>query len=378
MSKIEDLIKELCADGVVYTDLGCIASVETGSQLNKTSMTDVGEYPVLNGGINPSGFYHLYNTDDQSIAISQGGASAGYVNFMEVKFWAGAHCFVVKPTSATIINKYLYYILKNDQKLFMNAKLGAGIPGLNKKELTGYQVPLPPLPIQQEIVSILDNFTKLEAELEAELEARKKQYEYYRNQLLSPIEKDGKWYMNGKEVEWRTLGDVCTFQYGKPLKEAQRNNGNFPVIGSNGVVGYHDEFYVKAPSIVIGRKGSAGAINWIDQDCYPIDTTFHLLLKTNAIQLRFLYHYLMQIDLKPETQSGGVPGLNRNDAYRKEIPIPPLSEQERIVSILDRFDALVNDISIGLPAEIEARRKQYEYYRGKLLSFKNIADRAEA
>lgn len=185
MSKIEDLIKELCADGVVYTDLGCIASVETGSQLNKTSMTDVGEYPVLNGGINPSGFYHLYNTDDQSIAISQGGASAGYVNFMEVKFWAGAHCFVVKPTSATIINKYLYYILKNDQKLFMNAKLGAGIPGLNKKELTGYQVPLPPLQIQQEIVRILDNFSMLEAELEAELEARKKQYEYYRNKLLT-------------------------------------------------------------------------------------------------------------------------------------------------------------------------------------------------
>ena len=185
MSKIDELIQEMCPDGVEYKNLGSLASVNTGSQLNKTTLSKAGEYPVLNGGISPSGYYHLSNTEEDTIAISQGGASAGYVNFMHTKFWAGAHCFVIKPITDCIENKYLYYILKNDQDKFMNAKLGAGIPGLNRKELTNYLIPIPPLPIQQEIVRILDNFTKLEAELEAELEARKKQYEYYRRKLLS-------------------------------------------------------------------------------------------------------------------------------------------------------------------------------------------------
>ena len=184
MSKIDELMEELCPNGVDYKNLGSLASVETGSQLNKTSMSDNGNYPVLNGGINPSGYYHLYNTGENTIAISQGGASAGYVNFMQSKFWAGAHCFVIKPITEYIENKYLYFVLKNDQDKFMNAKLGAGIPGLNKKELTTYQIPIPPLLIQQEIVSILDKFTALEAELKAELKARKSQYGYYRNQLL--------------------------------------------------------------------------------------------------------------------------------------------------------------------------------------------------
>lgn len=387
MRKIDDLIQELCPEGVEYRELQLIGKRNHGTSITATQMKGIhkvgGEVRIFAGGntIADVSLNDIPLKDiiwEPSIIVK----SRGYIDFVyyDRPFSHKNELWSYTINIESVNQKFVYYYLITHKERLQEVARATSvkIPQLSVADTDNLSVPLPPLPIQEEIVRILDKFTALEAELEAELEARKKQYEYYRNQLLSPIEKDGKWYMNGNEVEWKTLGDVCTFQYGKPLKEAQRNNGNFPVIGSNGVVGYHDEFYVKAPSIVIGRKGSAGAINWIDQDCYPIDTTFHLLLKTNAIQLRFLYHYLMQIDLKPETQSGGVPGLNRNDAYRKEIPIPPLSEQERIVSILDRFDALVNDISIGLPAEIEARRKQYEYYRGKLLSFKNIADRAEA
>ena len=189
LNKIEKLIDELCPEGVEYDELGELASIETGTQLNKTVMAEVGDYPVINGGINPSGFYHEYNTDKNSIAISQGGASAGYVNFITTKFWAGAHCFIVKPISNKIENRYLYFLLKNGQEKLQNAKLGAGIPGLNKKELQTFKIPIPPLPIQKEIVKILDNFTELEAELEAELETRRQQYEYYREQLLTFKEK---------------------------------------------------------------------------------------------------------------------------------------------------------------------------------------------
>jgi len=175
--------------GVEFKELGKLASIETGTQLNKTAMAEIGDYPVINGGINPSGFYNEYSTEENAIAISQGGASAGYVNFVTIKFWAGAHCFVVKPTSNELENRYLYFLLKNGQDKLQNAKLGAGIPGLNKKELQNFKIPLPPLSEQKRIVSILDKFDALVNDisigLPAELKARRQQYEYYRGKLLT-------------------------------------------------------------------------------------------------------------------------------------------------------------------------------------------------
>lgn len=206
-------------------------------------------------------------------------------------------------------------------------------------------------------MKILDTFTSLEAELEA----RKKQYEYYRDELLT----------FGDDVEWKTLGEVITLEYGKSLKESERDGGNFPVLGSNGRVGFHSSYLITGPCIIIGRKGSAGAVVWEENNCYPIDTTFFVKNRNDSILLKYLFHKLQTLNLIKDKQDGGVPGLNRNDAYKIRIPIPPLSEQERIVAILDKFDALVNDISVGLPAELNARRKQYEYYRGRLLTFKN-------
>ena len=201
MSKIEKLIAKLCPAGVEFKDLGQLATIETGEQLNRTELTEIGDYPVLNGGINPSGFYNEYNTGQNTIAVSQGGASAGYVNFVKTKFWAGAHCFVVKPTNSSAINRYLYFVLKNGQDKLQNAKLGAGIPGLNRRELQSFLVPIPPLAIQEEIVKALDNFTKLEAELEA----RRMQYKYYREEL----------YTFGDEIEKKPLGEVGEFIRGR-------------------------------------------------------------------------------------------------------------------------------------------------------------------
>lgn len=183
MNKIDELIKQYCPNGVEYKGLGDVCQIEKGQQLNKNSLKDVGEFPVMNGGISPSGYWSEYNTDSNTIIISQGGASAGYTQFMTVKFWAGAHCYTVKPKE--ISNKYLYYFIKNNQNILMSNQYGAGIPALNKRTLEALRIPVPPLPVQEEIVRILDAFSSLEAELEAELEARKKQYEYYRNKLLT-------------------------------------------------------------------------------------------------------------------------------------------------------------------------------------------------
>ncbi|MGB9796555.1 restriction endonuclease subunit S, partial [Fervidobacterium gondwanense] len=130
-------------------------------------MLETGLYPVMNGGISPSGYWNEYNTEANTITISQGGASAGYVNYITSPFWAGAHCYIVKLITDQVIYKFLYYFLKNQEYILLNSKKGAGIPGLNKKEIYSLAIPLPPLPVQQEIVRILDKFTELTAELTA-------------------------------------------------------------------------------------------------------------------------------------------------------------------------------------------------------------------
>lgn len=184
-NKIEKLINELCPEGIEFKELGDVADINTGSQLNKTDMFDEGKYLVLNGGITPSGRYDDYNTESNTITISQGGASAGHVNFITENFWAGAHCFVVKPNEKVVLKRFVYFILKQAQYKLMESKMGAGIPGLSKNKVESVKIPIPPIPIQEEIIKILDSFT----ELEAELEARKKQYEYYREKLLTFKEK---------------------------------------------------------------------------------------------------------------------------------------------------------------------------------------------
>jgi len=391
MNKIEKLIAELCPNGVEWKKLGEVAKIETGFQLNKTEMLENGLYPVYNGGINPSGYYNEFNTNENTIAISQGGASAGYVNFVKTKFWAGAHCFVVIPFLNEVNNKFLYYFLKNNQYKLQNAKIGAGIPGLNKSELQIFPIPIPPLPIQEEIVRILDTFTELEKELEKELEARKKQYEYYRNKLLTPVEHNGKWYLNGKEVEWKKLGEVCEISSGgTPSKNKKEYwiNGNIPWLKSevcnNKPVktynSYINELGLKNSNAKLLRENTTlmalvGAtifktaflefVAAINQNIAAIKSNNENILKD-----KFIFYCLtnMYKDLKSKMNSYGM--LNLSILRNISIPIPPLSEQERIVAILDKFDALVNDLTAGLPAEIEARRKQYEYYRNKLLTFK--------
>lgn len=181
MSKIDDMIKKLCPNGVEHKMLGEVCSIGKGVQFNKKDMLDEGSYPVINGGINPSGYIEQYNETEKTITISQGGASAGYVNWIETKFWAGAHCYVLKPNESVVLNRYVYHFVKSKEYKLQECQYGAGIPALAKSTINDLLIPVPPLEIQEEIVRILDNFT----ELTAELTARRKQYEYYRDALLS-------------------------------------------------------------------------------------------------------------------------------------------------------------------------------------------------
>lgn len=177
---------------VEWKKLGEVIQLEKGKQLNKHALSDEGAYPAYNGGVSFSGFTDLCNYSANKIIISQGGASAGFVNFITTDFYANAHCYVILPDEAQVVNRYVYHFLKLNQENLMGKQLGAGIPALKTNEILGLLIPIPcpsksekSLEIQRKIVKILDKFMTLEAELEAELDCRKRQYEYYRNQLLS-------------------------------------------------------------------------------------------------------------------------------------------------------------------------------------------------
>ena len=283
--------------------------------------------------------------------------------------------------------RFLYHILINSRTSIQKLATFNGIPALNKSKLEKLTIPIPPLPVQQEIVNILDKFTELEAKLEAELEARRKQYEYYRNQLLTPVEVDGKWLMNGKEVEWKTLGEVgriCMCK--RVMKKETSPFGDIPFykIGTFGkepdafistelYEKYKEKYsFPKTGDVLISASGTIGrAVIYDGKPAYFQDSNIVWIDNDEKEVLNRFLFYLYGI-IKWKTEGGTIARLYNDNLAKIKIPIPPLSEQERIVEILDKFEALVNDISEGLPAEIEARRKQYEYYRGKLLLFQPV------
>jgi type I restriction enzyme S subunit len=207
----------------------------------------------------------------------------------------------------------------------------------------------------------------LEAELEAELEARKKQYTFYRDALLS---------FEGKNVEWKTLGEVSKILRGTAITKKETVHGEFPVVANApDPIYYHNKSNRSGEIIVIARSGAySGLVSYWNQPLFLTDA-FSIHPNNNLLKTKFVYYILKREQNKIHSmkKGHGVPHVRASDFESYSIPIPPLSEQQRIATILDKFDALVNDISIGLPAEIEARRKQYEYYRNRLLTFKMVS-----
>ena len=365
MSRLEELIAELCPEGADYYPLKAVCSITKGVQFNKSNMNEEGSYPVINGGINPSGYIELYNQDENTITISQGGASAGYVNWVNQKFWAGAHCYILKPGSC-INNRYLFHFVKSKEYKLQECQYGAGIPALGRATLDELRIPLPPLEVQREIVRVLDNFTILTAELTAELTARKKQYEYYRNQLLS----------YNDSVKWVKIGDVCNiYTGGEPPIDCIK--GNLPddkhpyAVWGNGkdVYGYSGSYRIDTDAVVISSIGAnTGTVYFHKAFFTPIIRLKVIVPKEDTLDMRFLFHAMSAT--KIESKSSSVPNMNAAEIKALSIPLPPIKEQKRIAIILDKFDNLCDDLSSGIPAEIATRQIQYQFYRDKLLSFK--------
>ncbi|WQT64948.1 restriction endonuclease subunit S [Helicobacter pylori] len=276
-------------------------------------------------------------------------------------------------------------------------KKNTNVSGFASVDMTAfkkYKFPIPPLEIQQEIVKILDAFTELNTELNTELKARKKQYQYYQNMLLDfkgihSNHKDAnisaKTYpkrlktllqtLAPKGVEFRKLGEVCDFQKGKSITKKAVTFGKVPVIsGGRQPAYYHNKANRSGETIAISSSGVyAGYVSYWDIPVFLADS-FSVSPKQKTLMPKYLFHYLTtQQDAIHATKStGGIPHVYSKDLQNFLIPIPPLEIQQEIVKILDQFSLLTTDLLAGIPAEIEARKKQYEYYREKLLTFKPL------
>ena len=379
MSRIEKLIQELCPKGIESYKLNTICIIKTGKGITQKDCTLNGKYPVISGGQTPMGYYNKMNRPANMVTISRVGAYAGFVNYITQDFYLNDKCFSLEIIdSSSIESKFLYYSIKNRENDIINLQSEGGVPTINTQKVGNIEIPVPPLEIQEEIVRILDKFTDLTAELQAELQGRIQQYDFYRNRLLTYPDNNqkGETSPNGSthnsaiakgDVKWMRLDEIAIIKNGKDYKHLK--SGNYPVYGSGGIMGYIEKPIYSNPSVLIPRKGSLNNLFYVDKPFWNVDTIFYTEIKTEIVVPKFLYYALQVKHLEKLNHAGGVPSLTQSILNKVILPIPSLEEQERIVSILDKFDTLLNDLKQGLPAEIEALQQQYEYYRDKLLTF---------
>lgn len=375
MSKLAELIKELCPDGVEYKRVDDVCRISRGRVMSKSYIAaNEGEYPVYSSQTENEGILGTictFDYDGEYLTWTTDGANAGSVFYRNGKFSITNVCGLLDVQDDVVNTKFLYYVLVVVAPKFVNK--GMGNPKLMSNVMGRISIPIPPLPVQCEIVRILDNFTALTSALTsaltAELTAQRKRYSGLLNSLLSYEGRDAQ-----DGVLWKKLGDIVGIKRGVRVVKAQLDDtSEYPVYqNSLSPLGYYNNSNCDANKTFLITAGAAGEIGysyipfWAADDCYYFDCDESILIE------RYLYYALKtsQHRIKKMVRNASVPRLGRSSVENLLIPIPSLEGQQRIVDILDRFDKMCNDLSEGLPAEIAARQKQYEYYRDKLLTFK--------
>lgn len=415
MSRLEELIQQLCPDGVEYQKIGDVCSTITdytaaGSfadiAKNVKYITNAVGYAQLirttdlKSGFSKADSYiyvdeHAFkylwrvNLNSEGLVLPNVG-NCGEVYYIHPDIFPnqnnvlGPNAIWVKSDS--VLNRYLYHLFlsKEFQRKLAKIISPTGQTKFNKTNFRELLIPVPPMKIQREIVRILDQFTKLTAELIAELTARKKQYEYYRDKLLTQC--------NTQKVELRqVVKKSCSGATPAKGHSEYYENGTIPWLRTQDV--RFNEIY-RIDSFITEEAVKQTAAKWIPKNCVIVaisgasagrcainkikTTTNQHCLNMEIDESKALYKYVYycvanQYQELLSRKQGARGDLNSSLILGLQIPLPTLEEQHRIVSILDRFDTLCNDLTSGLPAEIEARRKQYEYYRDKLLSFPQIS-----
>ena len=390
MNRLDSLMADLCPDGVKLIDIGNICDISRGRVMSKEYLSNnPGEYPVYssqtaNKGV--FGYIDSFEYDCESLTWTTDGANAGSIFYHTgEKFNITNVCGLLKVKDKMRVDtRYLFYCLQVMAKKYVSD--GMGNPKLMSNVMSSVKIPLPPLPIQREIVRILDNFTELTEELmeelTEELAARKKQYEYYRDELLT-FEDD---------VPTVSLFEIANFRRGsfpQPYgnREWYDGDGAMPFVqvadvGENmriventkrkiSKLAQEMSVFVPAGTVIVTLQGSIGRVAITQYDSY-VDRTLAVFqeLSPRILKKYFAYQLQKKFAFEEKNARGStIKTITKAEFTDFKIPLPSIEKQNHIIAILDTYEVLIDDISIGLPVEITARKKQYEYYRNKLLTF---------
>ena len=414
------LTAELTARGIQYSyyrnklltfhsdtkivQLADIADIGTGSSNTNEAVED-GKYPFFVRSQEPLR-KNDFEYDETAIITAGDGVGVGKVyHYIEGRYALHQRAYRIHINTPEVVPKYYFHYMKAKFLPYIQKTMFQGsVASIRRPMLNAFPVPVPPLDVQNRIVNVLDNFEKICSDLKiglpAEIEARQKQYEYYRDKLLTFAE-NGNTILSRAEQsraeqsraeQSRALIKLLQYVFGyavvtlediaencdsmrKPVTSGKREAGEYPYYGASGIVDYVRDYIFDGDYLLVSEDGanllarstpiafSISGKNWVNNHA-------HVLKFDRYETRRFVEFYLNSIDLAPYISGGAQPKLNQKNLNRIEIPLPSQERQKYIVDILDRFDAICNDLTSGLPAEIEARQRQYEYYRDKLLTFK--------
>ncbi|MFI3127418.1 restriction endonuclease subunit S [Streptococcus suis] len=377
MNHIEEMLQDYCPNGVEWKELGEVLDYEQPTKYIVNSKDYNEEYPIpvltagqtfILGYTNETEGVYAASKEKPIIIFDDFTTASKWVDFeFKVKSSAMKILTIQNEQVSKVLIRYVWHYLGTIT--YKPAQHGRQWIGTYSK----IKIPIPPLKIQEEIVQILDKFTEyvteLTAELTAELTLRQKQYNYFRDYLLN-FDSDSSGGANNKvyQVEWKTLGDIAKLKNGKDWKSL--SVGDVPVYGSGGAMGeFVSEYAYNKPTVLIPRKGSISNLFYLEKPFWNVDTIYYTEIDESQLVPRYLYYYLTTIDLESMATNPTRPSLTQAILDKIPIPVPSLPIQQRIVQVLDNFDAVCNDLNIGLPKEIELRQKQYEYFREKLLTF---------
>lgn len=394
MTHIEQLIKDLCPNGVPYktfAELGTFYGGLSGKSKSDFQDGNAKYITYLNIGNNPALRLDILETvkvgpNEKQNDVRYGDAlftgssetpdecamSSVLTEHPTEKIYLNSFCFGFRFNSLDGICPAFYkHYFRSTQFRQAVRRTANGTTRFNvsKKEFAKLSIPIPPMEIQERIVALLDRYSALAAELQAELQLRRKQYEHYRTRLLTPhSDADSADKSDDCNWVWKTLGEICEIRNGKDYKHL--NDGKYPVYGSGGIMTYKDQYVYNKPSVLLPRKGSINKIHYVEEPFWNVDTAFYTIINESVVLPKYLFYYLSTIDLAAyNTGTGAIPSLTQTVLKALSIPLPSLAEQERIVSILDKFEALTTSLSEGIPAEQAAQQKRYEYFRDLLLTF---------
>lgn len=309
------------------------------------------------------------------VIVAMYGATVGKIAINKIPLTTNQACANIEVNPEIAHYRYVFHYLMSKYEYIKS--LGSGSQtNINSQIVKKIRIPIPPLSVQTEIVKILDALTTLTSELTSELTLRRKQYEYYREKLLShndsesssqqKVDKDK--LFSTSNIQWLHLNEIYKFQYGIGNK-IPTIGGEYPVYGSNGIVGSHNE-YNSEDAPVIGHIGAyAGIVNWAEGKHFVTYNGIICNKINDNVNSRYAYYLLLSQNFIDKANKASQPFISYDILNKCIVPVPPLEEQQRIVSILDKFETLTNSITEGLPLAIEQSQKRYEYYREVLLNF---------